>query len=45
MKYMDTLIEQGVGVESTSLRVCRAACGVVCCSATDEQQNETRHEL
>ena len=34
VKYMNTLIEQGLRVESRTLRVCLAACDAVWCSAT-----------
>ena len=44
-KFMNTMIEQGVGVDSRALRVCLAACDAVWCSATHQQRNATRHEL
>ena len=36
VKYMNTLIEQGLGVDSKTLRVCLAACDAVWCSATHQ---------
>ena len=45
MKYMNILIEQGLGVDSRTLRVCLAACDAVLCSATHQQRNVTRHAL
>ena len=45
VKYMITLIEQSLGVDSKTLRVCQVACGAVWCSATHHQRNATRHEL
>ena len=45
MKYINTLIEQGFGVDNRTLRVCLAACEAVWCSATHQQRNAKRHEL
>ena len=38
VKYMNTLIEQGLGVESRTLRVCPEACDAVWCSATHQHR-------
>ena len=43
--YMNTLIEQGLGVDSRTLRVCLAACEAVWYSAAHQQRNATGHEL
>ena len=39
VKYMNTLIEQGLGVDNSTLRVCLAACDAVWCGATHLQRN------
>ena len=43
--YMNTLIEQGLGVDSRTVRVCLATCDAVWYSATHQQRNATRHEF
>ena len=45
VKYMNPLIEQGLRVDSRTLRVRVAACNTVWYSATHQQQNSTRHQL
>ena len=45
VKYMNALIEQGLGVDSRTVRVCLAACDAVWCSATHQQPDATRHEF
>ena len=39
VKYANTLIEQGLVVDSVMLHLCLAACDPVRCSATHQQRN------